>query len=115
MPPETTQTIGPSPGFAAQRGGQRQGARSFGDGSRLLRDQPHRLARLVERDGDGSVGHRAHPLPHPFSHALAARTVDERRLPVRELAGDRLFSAKAHKEPRSRALRPALSRPGAAP
>ena len=67
LPPEQTQTIGPSRDFPVSAAAKRQRARAFGDRPRLLGDQPHRLARLIERDGDRAVDHRPHPLPHPLA------------------------------------------------
>ena len=91
--------------LAGQRRGQRQRARAFGNRPRFLRDQPHRLAGLVERDDDRAVDQRPHPLPHALGDALPAGAVDERCLPVGELAAAALLAAKERKAPPSRARR----------
>ncbi len=43
LPPETTQTIGPSPGLTGERRGQRKRAGPFGNRPRLLGNQAHRV------------------------------------------------------------------------
>ena len=97
------------PRLPGERGGERKRARAFRNRPRFLGDQPHRIARLLERHGDRAVGHRPHPLPHPLGDALAAGAVDEGRLPVRELAGPPSRSDR-HRARRSRAPRRSLSR-----
>ena len=46
LPPETMQTIGPSPAWPVSAAATEQRARAFGNDARLLRHQPHGRARL---------------------------------------------------------------------
>src|SRR6185437_8566509 len=74
----------PFAGIAAQCGRQRQRAGAFGDHARLLRHQPHRVARLIEADNEIAIDQRLHPFPHAREDTLAARAIDESVSPFLE-------------------------------
>ena len=95
---------------ASQGSSKGQSTRTFGNRPRLFRDDAHRFARLIERNGDRAVGHGAHSLPHSLSDAFTAGSVDERCLPVRELARASLRAVTKRMERPFQALRRVPSR-----
>src|SRR6266566_926830 len=74
----------PRTGFAGERSRQAERTSSLGDDAGLFRHESHGALYLVQAHHDVAVHDRLHALPHPGKHALAARAVDERGLPIRE-------------------------------
>src|SRR6267143_272307 len=70
--------------FARERSREAERTSSLGDDAGLLRHEPHGAFHLVQAHHDGALDDRLHALPHPRKHALAARAVHERGLPVRK-------------------------------